>query len=534
MPRGYFSLVLHAHLPFVRHPEYEDFLEERWLYEAITETYLPLLSVFEGLAREGVPFRVTMSMTPPLVAMLSDPLLQTRYTRHIEQLIELAEHEVARTRSIPEFHASARMYLRKFRECRKLFVDDHHRNIINGFKALQDYGLLEIITCGATHGFAPLLQVNENTIRAQIDVARQSYETTFGRPPRGIWNGECAYYPGLEDYLKESGIRFFITDAHGILLADRRPRYGVFAPLYCPNGVAAFGRDLESSKSVWSSEEGYPGDPVYRDFYRDIGYDLEADYIGPYIHESGLRVATGMKYHRVTGRVDLADKQPYDPHLARERAATHAGNFLYNREGQINHLASILDRPPLVLSPYDAELFGHWWYEGPDFIDFLFRKMHYDQDIVEPITPSEYLERHPKNQVATPSMSSWGNNGYSEVWLEGSNDWIYPHLHKAGDRMVELANRYNGYLEPDELTRRALNQASRELLLAQSSDWAFIMKTDTMVEYAVKRTKDHLIDFTDLYEMVCRQEISDEKVGELEKKNNIFPKIDYRVYADAV
>ena len=532
MASGYFSLVLHAHLPFVRHPEYEDFLEERWLYEAITETYLPLLKSFEGLAREDIPFRATMTMTPSLVAMLSDPLLQSRYVRHLEKLIELAGHEVARTRSMPEYHATARMYQRKFDECHKLFVTDHKRNIVNGFKALQDHGMLEIITCGATHGFAPVYQHQPNVVRAQIAAAVQSYETAFHRAPRGIWNAECGYYPGQDKYLREMGIRFFFVDAHGILLADRRPRYGVFAPLYCPSGVAAFGRDIESSKSVWSAEEGYPGDGVYREFYRDIGYDLEEDYIKPYIHESGIRVSTGIKYHRVTGRVELSDKQPYDPYVARERAANHAGNFLYNREQQVRHLAGILDRPPIIVSPYDAELFGHWWYEGPDFLDFLFRKMHFDQDTIEPITPSEYLERHPRNQMATPSMSSWGNKGYSEVWLEGSNDWIYRHLHKAGDRMIELANRYNGFLIPDDLTRRALNQASRELLLAQSSDWAFIMKTGTMVEYAVRRTKDHVLNFTDLYNMICHDQVNEGRLADLEERNNIFPHINYAIYAD--
>ncbi|MCX7049371.1 MAG: DUF1957 domain-containing protein [Candidatus Sumerlaeota bacterium] len=532
MSLGYFCLVLHAHLPFVRHPEYEDSLEERWFYEAMTETYLPLLKVFEGLAREGIPFRVTMTMSPTLVAMMSDPLLQNRYAKHLENLIELAGYEEARTRPLPQFHATARMYQRKFEECRKLFEDDHHRNILNGFKALQDHGLLEIITCSGTHIFAPLYQTQQNVVRAQVAAAVQSYETAFGRAPRGIWNAECGYFPGLDRILRDMGLRLFFTDAHGILLADRRPRYGVFAPLYCPSGVAAFGRDLESSKSVWSAEEGYPGDPAYREFYRDIGYDLDLDYVRPYIHESGLRVSTGIKYYRVTGRVDLSDKQPYDPYVARERAASHAGNFLFNREHQVRHLASFLDRPPMIISPYDAELFGHWWYEGPEFIDFLFRKMHYDQDTVEPLTPSEYLERHPRNQVATPSMSSWGNKGYCEVWLEGSNDWIYRHLHKAGERMIELANRYHGFLIPDPLTRRALNQAARELLLAQSSDWAFIMKTGTMVEYAVQRTKEHLNNFTDLYEMISRNDVYERRVSELETNHNIFPDLNYGIYAD--
>jgi len=528
--KGFLCLVLHAHLPFVRHPEYEDFLEEDWLYEAITETYIPILDMMNGLLRDGVDFRLTMSLTPPLVAMLQDELLQQRYVRHLERLIELSEKEIVRTQFMPEFHALAHMYLRKFRRCREVFVDQYHRNLVTGFRAVQDTGKLEIVTCGATHGFMPLMEINRNAVRAQVTVARQSYEQAFGRNPRGIWNGECGYFPGLDEELARNQIRFFFVDTHGILHADKRPMYGVFAPLYCPTGVAAFGRDVESSKSVWSAEEGYPGDYNYREFYRDIGFDLDFDYIRPYIHESGLRINTGIKYYRITGRT--AHKEPYNEQRALQVAASHAGNFMFNREKQVEFLASLMDRKPIVVSPYDAELFGHWWYEGPEFLNYLFRKIHHDQNTLDLCTPSEYLEMYPRNQVATPSMSSWGHKGYAEVWLEGSNDWIYRHLHKAADRMVELANanRHEG----DPLRVRALNQCAREVLLAQSSDWAFIMKTRTMVEYAVKRTKDHITRFTDLYFMIRENRIDPGYLGDLEWKDNIFPNIDFRVYADDI
>lgn len=528
MPKGYLTIMLHAHLPYVRHPEYEDSLEERWLYEAITETYIPLLTHFEQMAEEGVKYRVTMSITPPLVSMLTDPLLQDRYIRHMNLLIELAQKEVERTRYMGEFHETAKMYLEKFKHCRSTFADRHHRNLVQAFRRLQDAGYLEIITCGATHGFLPLLNTEKSAVRAQIGVAKHHYEKHFGRPPRGIWLAECGYYPDLDEVLKEFGIRYFFVDTHGILFANKRPRYGVFAPLYCPSGVAAFGRDVESSKSVWSSEEGYPGDYYYREFYRDIGFDLDFDYVKPYIHDSGLRVFTGMKYYRISGP-GLENKQPYSPKIALDRAASHAGNFMYNREQQVDYLSSLMDRPPLIVSPYDAELFGHWWYEGPDFLNFLLRKMHYDQDKVKTITPMEYLEQFPKNQMASPSFSSWGYKGYCEVWLEGSNDWIYRHLHQAAQRMTLLANNHpnaGGLLE------RALKQAARELLLAQSSDWAFIMKTNTMVDYAVQRSKEHLVNFNLLYEQIRCGRIDEEKLRDLEYRNNIFPEIDYTLYAE--
>jgi len=531
-PTGYLCLVLHAHLPYVRHPEYNDCLEESWFYEAMTETYLPLLDMYEGLVRDGVDFRVTMSVTPPLASMMSDSLLGARYLKHLEGLIELSHKEVERTRWMPEFHETAKMYRRRLERCRHVYVEKHRRDMIGAFRGLLEAGKLDIITCGASHGFMPLLQVHPQAVRAQVAVATQFHQEMFGRPSRGIWNGECGYHPGLDAVLAEYGVRYFFIDAHGILFADKRPRYGVYAPLFCPSGVAAFGRDLESSKSVWSAEEGYPGDFRYREFYRDIGYDLEFEYIRPYIHESGLRIATGIKYHKITGKdLDLSQKEPYVERDALEVAAAHAGNFMFNRQKQAEWLRRFMDRPPIIVCPYDAELFGHWWFEGPEFLNYLFRKIHYDQKDLICITASEYLERHPRNQVATPSLSSWGHKGYCEVWLEGSNDWIYRHLHKGAERMMEMANRFP---KADGVMLRALKQAARELLLAQSSDWAFIMKTNTMVEYAKKRTRDHLLNLANLYSMIMNGHIDEAFLSDLEWRNNIFPNIDYRAFADRV
>ncbi|MBI4714663.1 MAG: DUF1957 domain-containing protein [Nitrospirae bacterium] len=527
MEKGYLALVLHAHLPYVRHPEHEEFLEEDWLYEAITETYIPLISVFDRLLEDGIPFRLTISLSPTLIAMLADPLLQDRYVRHLERLIELSEKEVWRTRWQAEFQENARMYRERFNHCRYVFVQKYRKNLIGAFRRLQDEGRLEVITCAATHGYLPLMEMVPGAVRAQIQAAVGHSESHFGRKPRGLWLPECAYVPGIDRYIAEAGVKYFILDTHGILFAEPRPRYGVFAPLFCRSGVAAFGRDMESSKQVWSSVEGYPGDYQYREFYRDIGFDLEYDYIEPYIHPDGIRINTGIKYHRITGRTN--HKEPYIRKVALDRAAEHAGNFLFNRERQAEYLHDFLGRKPMVLAPYDAELFGHWWFEGPEWLDFLIRKTAYDQKTVRLVTPGDYLQENPKNQVAVPAASSWGWKGYHEVWLEGSNDWIYRHLHKAAERMVELAKTHPS---AEGVQRRALNQAGRELLLAQSSDWAFIMKTGTMVPYAVRRTQDHLHRFTRLYEEVRGNRIDEGWLADVEWKDNLFPELDYRVYGD--
>ncbi|MFC1616689.1 glycoside hydrolase family 57 protein [Candidatus Margulisiibacteriota bacterium] len=533
MKTGYLSIVLHTHLPFVRHPEHEYFLEENWLYEAITETYIPLIDIFENLVKEKIDFRLTLSLTPTLISMLQDELLQKRYIRYIKNLIGLAEKELQRTKKYqPEMYGNAKMYYSHFKKCLDIFENDYQNDLTRAFKKYQDLGKIEIITSAATHGFLPLLQVNEKAVYVQIHTAVKQYKDVFGREPHGIWLPECGYYQGLEDVLRANGIKYFFVDTHSILFAEPRPVSSVYAPVYTNNGVAVFGRDPESSKSVWSSEEGYPGDYNYRDFYRDIGYDLSMRYIRPFIHPDGIRHFTGMKYYKITG--NTTEKKPYRRKTALGRADVHAGNFLFNREKQVEYLGPYFkDKAPIVVCPYDSELFGHWWFEGPQFLDFLLRKAYLNKEGIQTITPSEYLKKYPKQQICQPSQSSWGYKGYSEVWLNEKNAWIYRFLHEISNKMQLLANKYkSSYNDISLLKKRALNQCVREVLLAQSSDWAFIMKTETVVEYAQKRTKEHISNFNKLYEQIIGDVLDESFIQELESKNNIFPNINYKIYAD--
>jgi len=525
MEKGYLAIVLHAHLPYVRHPETKDILEEEWLFEAITETYLPLLQVFEGLVRDGVDFRLTLSLSPPLLAMLNDNFLQKRYLRYLRKLIALAEKEIDRTKGDDNFYNLALFYQQKFSQFYNDYDEKYNCNLVQAFKKFQDLGCLEIITSAATHGYLPLLAIHPEAVQAQIKIGVDYYQDNFGCLPQGMWLPECGYYPGHDSYLAKNGVKYFFVDTHGLLLASAPPKYGSFAPLQCPSGTAAFGRDTECSQQVWSSKEGYPGDYDYREFYRDIGYDLPYEYLQPFLPVSGIRKDTGLKYYRITGQNQY--KEPYNPHWAKEKAALHASNFMFNREKQVEHLARFMSRKPLLVAPYDAELFGHWWYEGPEWLDYLIRKIRYDQKNIKLITPSDYLTIYPENQQATPSFSSWGENGYSQVWLQSSNQWIYKHLHYATEKMIALARSHQ---RADGLLRRALNQAAREILLAQSSDWAFILKTGTVVEYAEKRVKQHLGRFAEIVKQIENQEIEEGCLKQLELKDNIFPNIDYHVY----
>jgi 1,4-alpha-glucan branching enzyme len=529
---GSVALILHAHLPFVRHPEQEHFLEEEWLFEAITETYIPLLQIMERLVNDGVPFTLTMSITPTLCAMLQDELLQNRYVEHVDLLIDLAARERKRNRDNPRLKELADFYFNLFSETRRFFVEERKGDLLGAFRELRQIGALEIIASAATHGLLPLLQQQaRKAARAQVLIGRDVYVDLFGAEPAGFWLPECAYAPGLETILQEANSRWFVLDAHGLLFGNPQPRRAIYAPCYTPAGPAAFARDRDSSRQVWSAHEGYPGDPAYREFYRDIGFDLPLEHLGPVAR--GNRKFSGVKYHRITGR---PEKELYDRAAAERAAEAHAAHFLEERLEQLRRL-SAPDFEPIVVIPFDAELFGHWWFEGPRFLELFIRKAA-DQEDFRLITPSEYLAKHPTQQTIGPARSTWGENGHLGVWLDPSNAWIYPPLHAATRKLIELAaesgmrfQRMSHRQDADATALdRVLRQLARELLLAQASDWAFLMKTGTAREYATKRTMDHLARFNQLHDQFVANQIDEHFLRDCEWRDNLFPKLNWRYY----
>ena len=519
---GNLALVLHAHLPFVRHPEHDEFFEEDWLFEAITETYIPLIAMMQRLVADGVPFRLTMSLTPPLCAMLQDELLQSRYVRHLDRLIDLTQREIERNRDHAELRNLAQFHCDWFVETRRRFVEEGRCDLVAAFRQLRDAGVLEIIACAATHGLLPLLAQSPEAARAQVLIGCEEYRATFGAEPAGFWLPECAYAPGLETLLQEANIRWFILDAHGLMLGKPRPRRAIYAPCFTPAGPATFARDPESSRQVWSAEAGYPGEPAYRDFYRDVGFDLPPDYVWP-----GGKTPrfTGIKYHRITGRG--VNKELYNRRWAVNAAHVHAEHFLESRRRQMHDLGS-QDFEPILVMPFDAELFGHWWFEGPLFLEAFIRKTAADKTAVRLTTPGEYLAVHATHETVQPAASSWGENGYWSVWLNPANSWIYPQLQRAARRMTEAA-RANAQ-ESLPLVDRVLKQLARELLLAQSSDWAFLIKTGTAKHYAAQRANDHIGRFNKMHAQLVNDKVDEAFLSDCEWRDNLFPNVEWRHY----
>jgi 1,4-alpha-glucan branching enzyme len=483
--RSYLALVLHAHLPFVRHPEHARHLEERWLYEALVECYLPLLDAFDRMAKTGATFALTMSVTPPLAAMLKDELLRRRFDEYLGRAEALAHREMGRLYGDARFAPIAAFYRDHFARMRAVW-DKHGGDVVAGFVRHWDAGRLDLLTCSATHCYLPGMVPAREGIRPQLELGVRGFERIVGRTPTGAWLAECAYDPSFDSEIARAGIRFTIVDTHGLLHARPRPPFGPYAPVCSESGVAFFARDVESGKEVWSRDAGYPGDAYYRDFYRDIGFDLaEPDLMGE-VAADGSRLMTGLKYFRITGRD--AEKLPYQPGVAREKAMQHADDFVAKRVRQLKSLADTMTHPPIVVAPYDAELFGHWWFEGPIFLEAVYRKLADHAEGVEAITLREYLQRHPVCAQATPSASSWGAGGYGAVWVGREAAWIWRHVHHATRYTRWLVQNHRGAEGP---AGRALDQALRELLLLQSSDWPFILKMGTASRYAEARLRVH-------------------------------------------
>ncbi|WP_257345870.1 1,4-alpha-glucan branching protein domain-containing protein [Pseudalkalibacillus decolorationis] len=483
--KGYFAFVLHAHLPYVLHKE-SGALEERWLFEAITESYIPLIWGLEERASNHTQY--TLSLSPPLLEMLADERLIDRYLQYIDNTFDLIEKESSYVSSHEESEVVS-FYKKRYQRIKQTFLE-WNGNLIAAFRFYVEKNKLECLTSSATHAFLPYL-LTEQGIRLQIQFGIQCFEHHFGFKPDGFWLPECAFTPGIDKVLYEEGVRYTFVDEGTIRGLDPTPK-NCHVPTFSPHGIVLFPRHNEVSRKVWDAQTGYPGDPNYREFYRDIGYTREFEYIKDHIHPEGIRVDTGLKYHKITGETE--EKESYVRKVALDRVVEHSNDFVHSITGSLNENRDNDDgAPPLTLASFDAELFGHWWYEGPEWISALLER---GKNQLSWITPKEYIKRHYQLiETHHASFSSWGRNGFGEVWLNDNNAWIYRHLHEMERQLIKLCAVDQ---QQAHLTKQAIKLLANEWMLAASSDWAFIMDQQSSSEYAIRRIKDHLGVFNTL------------------------------------
>ena len=531
-----FVLALHSHLPYVlnhgRWPHGSD-----WLCEAALDTYLPLLEQLEALAAEDTPAPVTIGFTPVLANQLTSPDFAREMRAFFAQRLAMCDEAPAAMAGTGDAGLIPLVAFWKSRLTRlETLFQSIDGDLVAAFRRLQERGRLEIIGSAATHGYLPLLGRQES-IRLQLAVGQQEHKRLFGVAPAGCWLPECAYQPGLEKELAAAGFRYFFTDSHlanagsplgvssDIPLGAERfdverhnlPRHALTVArgkktahspyqAYRVSGrgakhpVAALVRDPKSSMQIWSRHQGYPGEAAYLEFHK-------------------IRWPGGLKLWRVTGGdVDLGGKRPYEPALARQKALGHAAHFA----GLLESLTPKKKTgAPVIVAPFDTELFGHWWFEGPDFLAATFRALK--RRAVTPVTASQHLEAHPPRSGLQLAEGSWGANGDHSMWMNDRTAWTWPRLHGLENAFWKVAPA--GLANP--AARPVLAQAARELLLAQSSDWQFIISTGAVVDYAERRFTMHCDDAARLIEAL-RTGSPESGAGiaaELAKRDALFPNV---------
>ncbi|MGI5915026.1 MAG: glycoside hydrolase family 57 protein [Anaerolineae bacterium] len=555
---GAFTFVLHSHLPYCRMAGQWPHGEE-WIHEALAETYIPLLNALYDLRQEGVHYKLTLSLTPVLVEQLADIDVQQHFLLYLDDEIQSSERDVERFAESGNEHLKylARFYLDFYTGIRQAYLDRYDGDVVGAFRRLQDEGHIEIITCAATHGYLPLLS-RDSSIYGQLRTAVESYRRHFGRSPRAIWLPECAYRPAyleddgsvrpaIEQFLAPLGLTCFFAETHAIEgghpvgkaagevaigpYGNIERRYVItptqetetqgttYAAYYVVGSdtgltdppVAVIGRNNRTGQQVWSADWGYPGDGVYREFHKK---DPQS----------------GLQYWRVTGpRVDLGDKEYYDPVMAGERAREHARHFADLVESLLEAYSTESGRYGIISSNYDTELFGHWWFEGVEWIKDVLRELA-NKERIDLVTASEYAFRHEPDEVMALPESSWGAGGNHWTWDNENVRWMWEPIYEAERRMERLVDRYPA-AEGDAWV--VLCQAARELLLLQSSDWPFLVTTGQAREYSTERFNSHLERFSQLAEMAesgidAEARIYAKKLYELDK---VFPNIDYRWFA---
>ena len=521
---GVFALMLHAHIPYCRKSGVWPAGEE-WLFEAMNEVYIPLLKAVRSLRNDSIPTRVMMGLVPALMEQLADGYMKDRFCAYLEDKIERARFDLCRFSSDPPRREVARYWLGVYEDNFRVYTGDFHRDILGTLKWLQEEGAMEILTSAATHAFLPLLE-QDSALCAQVRMGVETYERHFGRKPRGFWLPECAYRPpewsesgrylrrGIDQWLEGEGIEYFFVESVGITRASfvenrhREISPTTFRGYALPSGVSVYGRNVDTGRQVWSPDLGYPGDPCYLEFHRK---DPES----------------GLNCWRVTGR---PDKEVYDPEAARSRVKSHAEHFVSLLEGVFEH-TEIPEARPVVVAPYDCELFGHWWHEGVAWIEEVHRVLAARGSVI-PQSLGDHLDRsRPTFSTITMDRSTWGLNSDYTVWLNPEHGWIWPYINSSSRELEEILRNAR---PSDERGERILRQMARELLLMQGSDWPFLLFTLQAKEYANQRFHHHHQRFRKLAwaarDLDEKGRLSDQELARLEDVDNPWHDLDCRLF----
>jgi 1,4-alpha-glucan branching enzyme len=530
------AIVLNAHIPFVRKDKFKFSFEELQFFSTVSETLLPLLEMFDRLESDKIPFRLGLAVSPVLCHLLTNADLINHYLDYVDSQIAFGETELERTKNDPAMHNLAKYYYDNAIERRINFTERYDKNIPRVLSYYRKKGRVELLASPATNCFLPFYLEHYEVIRAQIETALASHKKFFDVKPAGFWLPELGYHPELSGHLHHYGINYTIIDTHSALLANPPPKYGSFFPLKTKHDVYLLVKDFYASRDIMDREQGFPVEGLFRNFFHDAADDLPLESIKFFLEDDGSRLSTGYKYYNIGD--SEKPRTVYDPRAAAEKAQNYAEKFLEKRIASLNRASELMNKDlngdAVNLCAWDADFLGRFWHEGILFLEAIFR-MGGRKNEIKFMTPSEYISSQNESlfQVVEPEFSSSGVNGYAESWLDESTGQFYRHLFYASRRMAELAERFRN---ESGIRERALKQASREILLALSSDWPRLISTQNSKtlpkwrSYAMSELESHLKNFTTIYEALGSSYLSTRFLTDIEHRNNIFPDINYTVF----
>lgn len=516
MPKKALVLNIVAHQSFIRHLEGENVSKNSLLFSAISDTYLPLLNMFANLEAEGVPFRVNMVMTPTLCSMLSDPVIQEQYIEWLDGIILLGEAEVNRYPEDSTERKLASQCLEQAKMNKHDFQETFNQDIISSIVYYAKHGYIELMATAATYSFFPHYADIPEAIQAQIETGLRSHKQYFGLAPEGFWLPYMAYVPGLENIIRSYGFNYTILEKQGFLFANPKPDCGIFAPVRCKNALAVFAREKDDLAER-------TGNGVYRNQEKDIGFEAEESYLSENIKDWNARVPTGYRYWSKSSGDAF-----YDEDAAYIQTKQDAADFISAQTEKLNKAAELCpDKDVSVVCSFDASLFGGNWHEGITWLEQIFRQLSM-QDAIELCTCSDLLDNQFSLQQITPFTSASGESGYGEGFLDNTNAWMLRYSRKATERMIDLAARFS---DDTGLKARSLNLAAKEVLLAQSGDWAEMIHEDVSPDYAEFRFKESISAFSTIYDSLGSNSISTEWLTRMEKEHQLFPNMNYHVFS---